>query len=367
MTENNRKSFLMFVDSLEVLPELSDEQAGRLFKAVRAYHLIGDPVCGVGAKDEYARIMDDKTLRLVFAPFKVQFERNEEVYRQRCRKRSEAGRIGMQVRWGGKADGNKSNNGNKCNAVVTDDNKGNTCNAGDGVNLENTGSQRVNGGEGTLDTNLGTDVVHNKCYESVTDDNKGNDTYQGITNITDSDSESDSLLKEEEYKEEEKKAVTGGQGTRYDEDVDALLDSLYGDDMFCHYVCSSLCIGSEAFGEWLEKFRAFLHATDEHRKTRRDCKTHFLNWVKTQMPRDRNGAAVIGPFRTPTQGQLDRITELYPECNGHMAKAFTAYINAHGLTPEKGLEHFERAHAGGMGYSKVLFKVQSDGELLYRD
>lgn len=37
-----RKSFLLYVDTLEVLNALTDEQAGQLFRAVRAYH-VGEP------------------------------------------------------------------------------------------------------------------------------------------------------------------------------------------------------------------------------------------------------------------------------------------------------------------------------------
>ncbi len=36
---NKRKSFIIHIDSLNILDELTDDQAGRLFKAIRSYQL----------------------------------------------------------------------------------------------------------------------------------------------------------------------------------------------------------------------------------------------------------------------------------------------------------------------------------------
>ena len=36
-----KKSFKIYIDSLDVFDELSDEEIGRLFKAIRAFHREG--------------------------------------------------------------------------------------------------------------------------------------------------------------------------------------------------------------------------------------------------------------------------------------------------------------------------------------
>jgi hypothetical protein len=63
----SRKSFIIFKDSLVVLDELSNEQAGLLFKAIKAYQ-----------NDE--EIVMDALTKITFSPFKSQFERDTEKY-----------------------------------------------------------------------------------------------------------------------------------------------------------------------------------------------------------------------------------------------------------------------------------------------
>jgi hypothetical protein len=62
-----RKSFIIHHDSLEVLSELTDEQAGQLFKAILSYKKTG--------KHDLKGI-----LNAVFIPFKNQFDRDDEKY-----------------------------------------------------------------------------------------------------------------------------------------------------------------------------------------------------------------------------------------------------------------------------------------------
>jgi hypothetical protein len=64
-----KKSFLIHLDSLEILDELSDEQIAKLFKAIRSYHLGLEPKL-------------DQILRIAFKPFQLQFERDSEKYEQ---------------------------------------------------------------------------------------------------------------------------------------------------------------------------------------------------------------------------------------------------------------------------------------------
>lgn len=66
-----RKSFILHIDSLGILDSLSDEQAGKLFKAIKSYQV----------DDE---LTTDEVIKLVFFPFKSQFERDNEKYKTIC-------------------------------------------------------------------------------------------------------------------------------------------------------------------------------------------------------------------------------------------------------------------------------------------
>jgi hypothetical protein len=68
-----RKSFILHHDSLNVLDDLTNDQAGLLFKAIKSYHL-GD-----------ALDLDTLT-NIAMSPFKNQFERDAEKYQKLCEK-----------------------------------------------------------------------------------------------------------------------------------------------------------------------------------------------------------------------------------------------------------------------------------------
>ena len=68
-----RKSFILHYDSLNVLDDLSDEQAGLLFKAIKAYHF----------DDELTL---DTLTNIAMSPFRNQFERDAEKYEKLCEK-----------------------------------------------------------------------------------------------------------------------------------------------------------------------------------------------------------------------------------------------------------------------------------------
>ena len=70
---SERKSFIIHKDSLEILDKLTKEQAGELFKAIKAYQFNED----VDVSD---------LIDLVFTPFKKQFERDSEKYEKLCEK-----------------------------------------------------------------------------------------------------------------------------------------------------------------------------------------------------------------------------------------------------------------------------------------
>jgi len=68
-----RKSFIVHFDSLNVLDDLTNEQAGLLFKAIKGYQL-GD------------ELELDALTKVAFSPFKNQFTRDAEKYENLCEK-----------------------------------------------------------------------------------------------------------------------------------------------------------------------------------------------------------------------------------------------------------------------------------------
>ncbi len=86
-----RKSFIVYLDLLDSLDELSDAQAGKLFKTIKAYHRS----VAEGATQECAAnlesLLKDFVNRLAFAPFRAAFERDAEKYQDRCRRMKENG------------------------------------------------------------------------------------------------------------------------------------------------------------------------------------------------------------------------------------------------------------------------------------
>ena len=70
---SKRKSFLIYKDSLNVLDDLTDEQAGKLFKAIKSHQCGGD--------------FDlDGLTKIALSPFKAQFDRDNEKYEKLCEK-----------------------------------------------------------------------------------------------------------------------------------------------------------------------------------------------------------------------------------------------------------------------------------------
>jgi hypothetical protein len=76
-----KKSFVLHVDSLDVLDELTNEQAGMLLKAMRDYHNEGETPL-------------DALTKIVFCPFKNQFNRDSLKYQTTCERRANAGSMG---------------------------------------------------------------------------------------------------------------------------------------------------------------------------------------------------------------------------------------------------------------------------------
>jgi hypothetical protein len=80
-----RKSFLIYKDSLSVLDELTNEQAGIIFKAIKDFQ------DGKTTELEFA-------MKMVFLPFKNQFVRDNENYKKKSEINTVNGSIGGKRR-----------------------------------------------------------------------------------------------------------------------------------------------------------------------------------------------------------------------------------------------------------------------------
>ena len=78
---NKKKSFLLHIDSLDILDDLNNEQSGLLFKAIKSYQ-------------KGSEIDVDGIVKIAFSPFKNQFIRDDEKYKTTCERRAEAGSKG---------------------------------------------------------------------------------------------------------------------------------------------------------------------------------------------------------------------------------------------------------------------------------
>lgn len=79
----NKKSFIIHNDSLDILDELTDEQAGKLFKAISCYQKTGQIS------------QDDQLVKIAIVPFINQFKRDEEKYLNIV----ERNKINISKRW----------------------------------------------------------------------------------------------------------------------------------------------------------------------------------------------------------------------------------------------------------------------------
>lgn len=70
---SNKKSFILHIDSLDILEKLTDEQSGKLLKAMMDYHKGND-------------LNLDPLIDIAFTPFKNQFARDGEKYKKLCEK-----------------------------------------------------------------------------------------------------------------------------------------------------------------------------------------------------------------------------------------------------------------------------------------
>ena len=77
----SKKSFLVHIDSLDILDDLTDEQCGQLFKAIKAFQ-------------NNDKLELSSLVKIAFSPFKNQFIRDDEKYQITCDRRAKAGSLG---------------------------------------------------------------------------------------------------------------------------------------------------------------------------------------------------------------------------------------------------------------------------------
>jgi hypothetical protein len=114
-----RKSFILHIDSLGILNELTDEQAGQLFKLIYNYYNPNKPI----------ETQITQLVNLAFYPFKSQFERDLQAYNKVCDRNKNNGMLGGRP---------KKNNPNKPKKPDNDNkNKNNNDNNNDNKNNKN--------------------------------------------------------------------------------------------------------------------------------------------------------------------------------------------------------------------------------------
>lgn len=84
---DNKKSFILYADLLATVNELTDDEAGQLFKIILKYVNDLNPV------------VDDRIMQLVFTPIKLQLKRDLQKWTGEREERSISGRIGNLKRW----------------------------------------------------------------------------------------------------------------------------------------------------------------------------------------------------------------------------------------------------------------------------
>ena len=86
MSENRgkqeKRSFVIYTDSLDVLDNMSDEECGQLFRAIKAFQN--------SRQDELKRLLDNPFIKGIFLYFQAYFTRDSEKYENICKKRKDA-------------------------------------------------------------------------------------------------------------------------------------------------------------------------------------------------------------------------------------------------------------------------------------
>lgn len=105
-----KESFILYTEQKAVLDKLTDEQAGKLIKAIYEYEATGN-------MPEL-----DPILEIIMIPFKTVLDKNAQKWEEERQKRSEAGKKGMKKRWKSLEQEEKDNKNNNVINDITNDN-----------------------------------------------------------------------------------------------------------------------------------------------------------------------------------------------------------------------------------------------------
>lgn len=106
MAEKKRSSFILLLEHIHTMEELTDEEFGQFVRAYAAY-------VETGADPEFS----DRSMRMMWKTVKAFDKMNTQKYSSTSEARSEAGKRGMKSRWGAKSEDSKEKK------VITNDNK----------------------------------------------------------------------------------------------------------------------------------------------------------------------------------------------------------------------------------------------------
>ena len=106
-----KNSFILYTEQKAVIDKLTDEQAGKLIKAIYAHE--------TGEEMELDAILD-----LVITPFLTVLEKDKEKYAEKCEKRAQAGAKGGKQRVANQANA-KQTQANQANATFAKQNQAN--------------------------------------------------------------------------------------------------------------------------------------------------------------------------------------------------------------------------------------------------
>lgn len=108
----DKKTLVLFIENGEYIDQLSNDQAGRLMKAVFIYEKDGT----------VPDFSDDIALSILFGVMRKQLDYMDEQYEKSTASKSEAGKKGMAARWDKKASDN--NDITDDNTTITENNRG---------------------------------------------------------------------------------------------------------------------------------------------------------------------------------------------------------------------------------------------------
>lgn len=157
--------------------------------------------------------------------------------------------------------------------------------------------------------------------------------------------------------------------------IKTLIDQLKTEDIFAEHCMRENSISTrDELNDYLERFKTHLIAIDETQKTLKDCKLHFMNWLRINKNIEANNGTTQNKYKTATKHNepvpeifYDKVKKLYPQNNFYSVKLFDQYMEFHNYTPEQALEHFERAYLEKMSYPILILRVQSERVKLFKD